>query len=122
MHFFSPANVMKLLEVVRGEKTADDVLATVMQIDKKIGKVCALSRVCGACGGSLARPVAFVGTAEEVGRNAFHAPPLHEACAADVRRLLDPSWETVLTGGFEFVRPAKHDEDKRPTFEPNSLL
>jgi hypothetical protein len=83
---------------------------------------CALSRVCGACGGSLARPVAFVGTAEEVGRNAFHAPPLHEACAADVRRLLDPSWETVLTGGFEFVRPAKHDEDKRPTFEPNSLL
>ena len=34
MHFFSPANVMKLLEVVRGEKTADDVLATVMQIGK----------------------------------------------------------------------------------------
>jgi 3-hydroxyacyl-CoA dehydrogenase len=46
MHFFSPANVMKLLEVVRGEKTADDVLATVMKIGKKIGKVCALSRVC----------------------------------------------------------------------------
>ena len=46
MHFFSPANVMKLLEVVRGEKTADDVLATSMQIGKKIGKVCALSRVC----------------------------------------------------------------------------
>lgn len=46
MHFFSPANVMKLLEVVRGDKTADDVLATVMQVGKKIGKVCALSRVC----------------------------------------------------------------------------
>lgn len=46
MHFFSPANVMKLLEVVRGGKTADDVLATVMQIGKKIGKVCALSGVC----------------------------------------------------------------------------
>ena len=46
MHFFSPANVMKLLEVVRGEKTADDVLATVMQVGKRIGKVCALSRVC----------------------------------------------------------------------------
>jgi 3-hydroxyacyl-CoA dehydrogenase len=46
MHFFSPANVMKLLEVVRGEKTADDVLATAMKIGKKIGKVCALSRVC----------------------------------------------------------------------------
>ncbi len=46
LHFFSPANVMKLLEVVRGAKTADDALATSMQIGKKIGKVCALSRVC----------------------------------------------------------------------------
>lgn len=46
MHFFSPANVMKLLENVRGEKTADDVVATAMKIGKKIGKVCALSGVC----------------------------------------------------------------------------
>lgn len=46
MHFFSPANVMKLLEVVRGDRTADDVLATVMKIGKQIGKVCVLSRVC----------------------------------------------------------------------------
>lgn len=46
MHFFSPANVMKLLEVVRADETADDVLATAMKIGKKIGKVCALSRVC----------------------------------------------------------------------------
>jgi 3-hydroxyacyl-CoA dehydrogenase len=46
MHFFSPANVMKLLEVVRGAKTADDVLASVMQVGKRIGKVCALSGVC----------------------------------------------------------------------------
>jgi 3-hydroxyacyl-CoA dehydrogenase len=46
MHFFSPANVMKLLEVVRGEKTADDALATVMALAKKIRKVAVLSRVC----------------------------------------------------------------------------
>ena len=45
-HFFSPANVMKLLEVVRGAKTADDVLATIMLTGKRIGKVCALSGVC----------------------------------------------------------------------------
>ncbi len=45
-HFFSPANVMRLLEVVRGEKTADDVLATTMALGKRIGKVCALSGVC----------------------------------------------------------------------------
>ncbi|WP_128893185.1 3-hydroxyacyl-CoA dehydrogenase NAD-binding domain-containing protein [Erythrobacter sp. HKB08] len=46
MHFFSPANVMKLLEVVRGAKTRDDVLATVMKLSKKIGKVAAVSGVC----------------------------------------------------------------------------
>ena len=46
MHFFSPANVMKLLEVVRGEKTAKDVLATVMQIAKKIRKTAVVSGVC----------------------------------------------------------------------------
>ena len=45
MHFFSPANVMKLLEVVRGEKTAKDVLATVMQLGKKIRKTCVVSGV-----------------------------------------------------------------------------
>ena len=46
LHFFSPANVMKLLEVVRGEKTRKDVLATVMKLAKKIGKVAAVSGVC----------------------------------------------------------------------------
>jgi 3-hydroxyacyl-CoA dehydrogenase len=46
MHFFSPANVMKLLEVVRGEKTAKDVLATVMAVAKKIKKVAVISGVC----------------------------------------------------------------------------
>ena len=45
-HFFSPANVMKLLEVVRGKKTAKDVLATVMQLGKKIKKTCVVSGVC----------------------------------------------------------------------------
>ena len=46
MHFFSPANVMKLLEVVRGAKTAKDVLATVMEIAKKIKKTAVVSGVC----------------------------------------------------------------------------
>jgi 3-hydroxyacyl-CoA dehydrogenase len=46
MHFFSPANVMKLLEVVRGEKTAKDVLATVMSLAKKIKKTAVVSGVC----------------------------------------------------------------------------
>ena len=46
LHFFSPANVMKLLEVVRGDKTRDDVLATSMKLAKTIGKVAAVSGVC----------------------------------------------------------------------------
>ncbi|MGK2911714.1 MAG: 3-hydroxyacyl-CoA dehydrogenase NAD-binding domain-containing protein, partial [Sphingobium sp.] len=46
LHFFSPANVMRLLEVVRGEKTSKEVIATAMQLAKKIGKVPVLSGVC----------------------------------------------------------------------------
>ncbi len=46
MHFFSPANVMRLLEVVRGAKTAKDVMATVMQVAKKIRKTAVVSGVC----------------------------------------------------------------------------
>ena len=46
MHFFSPANVMKLLEVVRGDATAPDVLATVMGLAKKIKKVAVVAGVC----------------------------------------------------------------------------
>jgi 3-hydroxyacyl-CoA dehydrogenase len=45
-HFFSPANVMKLLENVRGEQTADDVIATVMALSRRIGKVGVLVGVC----------------------------------------------------------------------------
>ncbi|HKW80984.1 MAG TPA: 3-hydroxyacyl-CoA dehydrogenase NAD-binding domain-containing protein [Casimicrobiaceae bacterium] len=45
-HFFSPANVMKLLEVVRGAKTADDVLVTVMQLAKRMRKTAVVSGVC----------------------------------------------------------------------------
>jgi 3-hydroxyacyl-CoA dehydrogenase len=46
MHFFSPANVMRLLEVVRGDRTAKPVIATAMRIARTIGKVAALVGVC----------------------------------------------------------------------------
>jgi 3-hydroxyacyl-CoA dehydrogenase len=46
LHFFSPANVMKLLEIVRGEKTAKDVLATVMAMSKTIRKTAVVAGVC----------------------------------------------------------------------------
>lgn len=57
MHFFSPANVMRLLEVVRGEKTAKDVLATVMALAKKIKKVAVVAGVChGFIGNRMLSP------------------------------------------------------------------
>ncbi|HME40858.1 MAG TPA: 3-hydroxyacyl-CoA dehydrogenase NAD-binding domain-containing protein [Steroidobacteraceae bacterium] len=46
LHFFSPANVMRLLEVVRGAKTANDVLATAMRLSKTLGKIAVVSGVC----------------------------------------------------------------------------
>jgi len=57
MHFFSPANVMKLLEVVRGDKTAPDVLLTAMGIGKKIKKVAVVAGVChGFIGNRMLMP------------------------------------------------------------------
>ncbi|MEA3059649.1 MAG: 3-hydroxyacyl-CoA dehydrogenase, partial [Sphingomonadales bacterium] len=57
MHFFSPANVMKLLEVVRGGKTAPDVLLTAMQLGKKIRKVAVVAGVChGFIGNRMLMP------------------------------------------------------------------
>ena len=88
-------------------------------MDRKWVTQCALSRICGVCSRPLGRPIALLGTAEEVGRNAFHLPPLHLDCA---QVLVGEATQVVTTAGFEFVRPAKEDVDKRPTFQPNSLL
>lgn len=89
-------------------------------LTKKWVTQCALSRICGVCGESLGRPIAFRGTADEVGRNAFHLPPMHVACAASLGARAES--ELVTTAGFEFVRATSYDEDRRPTFQPNSLL
>jgi 3-hydroxyacyl-CoA dehydrogenase len=57
LHFFSPANVMRLLEIVRGAKTAPDVLATCMALSKKIGKVAVVAGVCdGFIGNRMLSP------------------------------------------------------------------
>ncbi|BAU75517.1 3-hydroxyacyl-CoA dehydrogenase NAD-binding domain-containing protein [Metapseudomonas furukawaii] len=57
LHFFSPANVMRLLEVVRGKATAPDVLATTMKIAKRIGKLPVISGVCfGFIGNRMLEP------------------------------------------------------------------
>ncbi len=59
MHFFSPANVMKLLEVVKGDKSSDRVIATAMSVGKRIGKTSVLSGMCyGFIGNRMLRPYA----------------------------------------------------------------
>ncbi|WP_435745520.1 hypothetical protein [Nocardioides sp. SYSU DS0663] len=104
-------------------------------LDKRRVTQCALSRVCGICGAGLGRPLAFVGTRTEVGRNAFHLPPAHVACAdallAAYRGVAEPvlgldaapaEWVLSTTASFEFVRPGRDDLDKRPTFQPSAVL
>jgi hypothetical protein len=115
--------------------TGDRGAASARELDGRRVTQCALSRVCGVCGAGLGRPVAFLGSESEVGRNAFHFPPTHEECAS---RLLAAyagapgavlgqpgpldAWAVVTTSGFEFVRPRREDPDRRPTFQPNSVL
>ena len=57
MHFFSPANVMRLLEIVRGAKTAPEVLATAMSLSRRMGKVAVVAGVChGFIGNRMLEP------------------------------------------------------------------
>jgi hypothetical protein len=109
--------------------------STASEIDPRRVPQCALSRVCGICGAGLGRPIAFIGSADEAARNAFHFPPTHLGCAesllaaydgldAAVLGQPDPvrEWALVTTAGFEYVRPGAGEVDRRPTFQPNSVL
>ena len=94
---------------------------------------CALSRICGVCARTLDRPVVFLGSEEELARNAFHFPPTHRACAEHALRTWARQWPASLghrepprrwvlasTSGFEFLRPGRDQEDRRPAFAPNA--
>lgn len=104
-------------------------------LDKRKVTQCALSRICGVCGESLARPVAFLGSVLEADRNAFHFPPSHGQCAeaalavwaaGSSAALGHPSppegWALVTTSGFEYIRPSGESDDHRPVFAPNSVI
>jgi hypothetical protein len=103
-------------------------------LDKRRVTQCALSRVCGVCGAGLGRPIAFLGSPLEAGRNAFHFPPAHVACAealvAAYAGVGQPvlgqdevgPWLLITTASFEFVRANREDLDRRPSFQPNAIL
>ena len=70
MHFFAPANVMKLLEIVRGDKTAGDVIATAMAAAKQIRKVGVLVGVCfGFVGNRMFFPLHQGSAVDDAGRH-----------------------------------------------------
>jgi hypothetical protein len=105
------------------------------ELDKRRVTQCALSRICGVCGAGLGRPLAFLGSPLEVGRNAFHFPASHVECAESLIAAYagvsgpvlgqddvpDP-WMLLTTASFEFVRANREDLDRRPTFQPNAIL
>lgn len=103
-------------------------------LEKRRVTQCALSRICGVCGAGLGRPIAFLGSSIEVGRNAFHFPSSHVECAQALATAYagvdEPvlgqdevvPWVLVTTASFEFVRANREDLDRRPTFQPHALL
>ena len=104
-------------------------------LDRRKVTQCALSRICGVCGDSLGRPIAFLGSALEADRNAFHFPPAHVSCAeaalavwaggysAALGHSSPPAaWALVTTSGFEYIRPSAESTDRRSVFAPNSII
>jgi len=104
-------------------------------LDKRRVTQCALSRTCGVCGAGLGRPLAFVGSQDELDRLAFHFPACHVECAEALLAAYDcvcvpvlgqdtalTDWVLVTTPSFEFVRAAKQDLDRRPAFQPTGSL
>lgn len=79
---------------------------------------CALSRICGVCGSTLARPVAFVGPVAEVQSGVLEFPPLHRGCAEGLAAAR--GWAGLTTPAFDLVRPARRGGIV--TFRPGEVL
>ena len=109
-HFFSPANVMKLLEIVRGQKTGKDVLGTVLGLAKKLGKTGVVSGVCDGFIGNrmLARYVEQVLLLIEEGA----LPPQVDAALESFGMAMGPFRVSDLAGGDVswFIRKRRYAE------------
>jgi hypothetical protein len=94
---------------------------------------CALSRICGVCGETLTRPIAFLGPEDEALDGLFTFPPAHQPCAESAleryaaagdgvlgQPVAPRRWVLVTTAGFDLVRPARRGDAVR--FRPNSVL
>lgn len=108
-HFFSPAHVMRLLEVVRGAATAPDVLATVMSLAKRIDKTAVVSGVCyGFIGNRMA----------EVYMRESEAMQLEGAAPADIDGVAEsPEWIGMAMGPSRMLDMAGVDVGARTVIE-----
>ncbi len=121
LHFFSPANVMRLLEVVRADHTSKDVINTSMQIAKKIGKIAALVGVCPGFVGNrilgrrqaMAQRLMFEGTMPwDVDRVLFgFGFPMGPFAMSDLAGL-DIGWNKEASKG-ETIRDVLCEMDRR---------
>lgn len=111
LHFFSPANVMRLLEVVRGAKTANPVIATSMKLARQINKVPVLS---GVCHGFIANRIMFMRSAQA------DAMILEGKSPAEIDRILVDYGFAM--GHFQMVDLAGLDVLGRGTTERNVQL
>ena len=108
-HFFSPAQVMRLLEIVRGAQTAPDVLQTAMQVAARIGKTAVVSSVC----------YGFIGNrmAETYGRE-NEALQLEGATPAEIDGVAeDPYWLGMTMGPSRMLDMAGVDVGARTVIE-----
>ncbi len=109
----------------------DDGASDVSTVVKKRAIRCALSRICGMCGQTLTRPIAFLGPEAEAQTGRFVFPPMHLECAQSAAASLAPGaglghdvvsgpWALVTTGGFDLIRPTRRGDAVH--FHPNSVL
>lgn len=121
MHFFSPANVMRLVEVVRADHTSKEVINTAMQISKKIGKIASLVGVCPGFVGNrilgrrqaMAQRLVFEGTMPwDVDRVLFgFGFPMGPFAMSDLAGL-DIGWNKETSKG-ETIRDVLCEMDRR---------
>jgi 3-hydroxyacyl-CoA dehydrogenase len=116
LHFFSPANIMKLLEIVVADKTSDDTVATAFMLAKKMRKVPVRSGVCDGFIGNRILSKYLVGTYHMVedGASPFHIDQvLREfGCAMGVFQVIDLAGGDIGWATRKRKAPFRHKDDR----------
>ena len=116
LHFFSPANIMKLLEVVVAEKTSKDTVATAFNLAKKMKKVPVRSGVCDGFIGNRILSKYLVGTYHMVedGASPFHVDKVIRdfGCAMGIFQVIDLAGGDIGWATRKRKAPFRHKDDR----------